>query len=126
MAGKRSYDKTIIIGRLGNDPVLEHGKSVELKSQVMKLSAVMDYTVLMISSTTFQDGEEHVTWNRIVAVEKQARTIAEHLQKGDLCCIEGSIIVRGDEPVIKAERITFLSSRRRNSSEDNKESSDEN
>lgn len=108
-----TYNKTIIIGRLGEKP--------ELK----KMKSGNDYCRFTISNCTFQDGQEIVQWHSIMSVGKQARVCAEHLDKGDLCCIEGRLdretFMKAEEekyrPLIIAERITFLSPARKKKEE---------
>lgn len=102
------YDKTILIGRLGEDPELKQIKGGEL-------------CFFTIGHTVFNDGVEEVIWHRVKSGGKTARVCYEHLHKGDLCCIEGTVDRRKftkpedaeSYPSIIAERITFLSSRRR-------------
>lgn len=99
-----SFNRTIIIGRLGEDPKLEIGDKVES----------CHFT---ISNSTFRDGVEEVQWHDMVTFGKQARVCAEHLHKGDLCCVEGRLdsktYTKDGEKMYKqtiiAERITFLS-----------------
>lgn len=107
-----SYNRTIIIGRLGETP--------ELK-EAHKGCKTDCYTTFKLSNTTFKDGVEEIQWHTIVCFGKQARLCCEHLNKGDLCCIEGHLDKRAYEKdgetrysmAIIAERITFLSSRRK-------------
>lgn len=109
----KTFNRTIIIGRLGEKP--------ELK----KMKSDMDYCRFWISNSTFQDGQEIVQWHEIMTVGKQARVCAEHLDKGDLCCIEGRLdrktfMKDGEEKymqLIIAERITFLSKARKKEEE---------
>ncbi len=95
------YSKTIIIGRIGEDPELKPHSKAEFQ------------TVFTISNNTIRDGEEVVNWRRIAAFGKQAKLCSDHLHKGDLCCIEGRLDIDSyTEPlqqIIVAERITFLS-----------------
>jgi single-strand DNA-binding protein len=104
----KSYNKTIIIGRLGQSPEL-------------KQSGKTEYTRFSICNSTFKDGQEDVQWHRICAFGRQAQLCHEHLKKGDLCCIEGRLDSqyyekngekRYQQSVI-AEKITFLTSRRK-------------
>ena len=99
-----TYNRTIIIGRLGADPKL----NTKSKHEVVTFH---------LSNTTFRDGEEVVQWHKIVAFNKQARVCYEHLRKGDLCCIEGrlecELLDNGSyKQTIIAERVTFLSHRK--------------
>ncbi len=95
------YNKTIIIGRLGEDPKLKPHSKAEFQTE------------FYISNCTIRDGEEVVQWHKIAAFGKQAKLCADYLHKGDLCCIEGRLdIDTRTEPYkqyIVAERITFLS-----------------
>lgn len=92
----KSYNKTIIIGRLGNSPSLNDVDG-------------MCYTTFKLANTTFSNGHENVEWHDIKAVGKQARVCCQYLSKGDLCCIEGKF----DDNHIIAERVTFLSSKKK-------------
>ena len=102
-----TYNKTIIIGRLGHDPEFGQGKKTE-------------YANFNLSNSTFKNGQEEVQWHRICAFGKQAQLCHNHLHKGDLCCIEGRLEKRAYEKdgekrytqSIIAEKITFLASRR--------------
>lgn len=103
-----AYNKTIIIGRLGNDPELQKGSKV-------------DYCKFTLSNTVVKDGVEEIQWHQIAAFGKQAKLCSDHLHKGDLVCIEGRIDRKKYEKdgetkssvTIIAERITFLSSKRK-------------
>lgn len=99
------FNRTIIVGRLGNNPKLENEK----------------YASFTICNTTIdgESGRETVMWHKIIVCEKQRDLVMSHLRKGDLCCIEGRLtqeIYKGSN-VIYAERITFLSSAKPNRTE---------
>ena len=103
-----AYNKTIIIGRLGNDPELRtDGKA--------------DYCEFTLSNCTLKDGVEEVPWHHLAAFGKQAKLCAEYLHKGDLVCVEGRVDRKKYEKdgetkhsvTIIAERITFLTSKRK-------------
>ena len=84
---KKSYNKVVLIGRVGADPV---GR----------------YTQTGISTTAFsiatneswkQPGGkmiEHTEWHAIIAWDKLADFVNEYLYKGQLVSIEGSIRTR--------------------------------
>lgn len=95
------YNKTAIIGRLGEDPELKPHSKAEFQ------------TAFTISNSTIRNGEEIVEWHRIAAFGKQAKLCSDHLRKGDLCCIEGRLgldsYAEPSKQYIVAERITFLS-----------------
>jgi single-strand DNA-binding protein len=104
-----SYNKTIIIGRLGHDPELKQGPNAQ-------------YTRFSIChQSVTKDGHEETQWHKVCAFGKQATICHNYLHKGDLCCIEGHLDARsyeknGEKRVsndIIAERITFLSTKRR-------------
>lgn len=107
-----TYNRTIIIGRLGDKP--------ELKTTT-KSGKTVEYTSFKMCNATFRDGVEEIQWHDMLAFGKQAKVIVEHLNKGDLCCVEGRL----DKKMLKkdgetryamaiiAERVTFLSSKKR-------------
>lgn len=95
------YNRTIIIGRLGEDPELKPHSKAEFQTE------------FNISNNRITDGKEVIQWHKIAAFGKQAKLCTDYLRKGDLCCIEGRLDVdTRTEPFkqyIIAERITFLS-----------------
>lgn len=112
----KSYNKTIIIGRLGETPELKEA------NRGCKTDC---YTTFKICNSTFKDGVEEIQGHTIVCFGKQARVCCEHLIKGDLCCIEGKFDRRAYEKdgetkystAIIAERIVFLSKARKKEEE---------
>ena len=102
-----TFNKTILIGRLGRDPELFHSDKT-------------DYVHFSICNSSFKDGQETVQFHNICAFGNQARLCHEYLHKGDLCCIEGRLDssfyekdgVRKHSQSVIAEHITFLPSRR--------------
>lgn len=107
----KSFNKTIIIGRLGQNPEL-------------KTSGKTEYTRFSICNSTIKEGHEDVQWHRVCAFGRQAQLCHEYLQKGDLCCIEGRLDSQTYEKngekryqqSVVAEKITFLTPRRRSES----------
>lgn len=103
-----TFNRTIIIGRLGCDPELKQGPKTE-------------YARFSLSNSTFHDGQEEVQWHNICAFGKQARICYDHFRKGDLCCIEGRLesetyMHKGEvmyKQKIIAERITFLATKKK-------------
>ena len=95
-----SFNKIIIIGRLGQEPVFKAG-------------AKTDTAKFTLCNSTVKDGKEEVQWHNIVSFGKQANLVMEHLHKGDLVCIEGRLDLSGKRTEIIAERMTFLSSKKR-------------
>ena len=95
-------NRTIIIGRLCEDP-----------------TKVGEFCRFPIAHTEYVCGEERTAIQKIFSFGKQADLCVKHLSKGDLCCIEGRLAydeynkntktVKG----IVAERITFMSVKRR-------------
>lgn len=97
---KQISNKTILIGRLGHDPV----KWDENSAAFPILNSIME------------DGKEKVQSQTVLVSGKQKDVCMRHLKKGDLCCIEGKINLKVYEgkidpegATILAERITFLS-----------------
>lgn len=99
------YNKTFLVGRLGEDPELKPHSKAEFQAE------------FYISNNTIVDGKGAANWHKIVVFGEQARLCSDHLHKGDLCCIEGRLnIDTRTEPFkqyIVAERIAFLSARRK-------------
>jgi single-stranded DNA-binding protein len=97
-----SYSKTILIGRLGHDPVKRDENSAAFP----------------ILNCVFEDGVEKVQSHKVLVFGKQKDVCMTHLKKGDLCCIEGKLEPESYDSklspenfAILAERITFLSHR---------------
>lgn len=103
------FNKTIIIGRLGQAP--------ELKSSPDKV----DFANFSMCNTSIVNGNESIQWHRIRAFGRQAQLCHKYLRKGDLCCVEGRIDIQTYEKdgvsvkthAIIADRVVFLSSKRR-------------
>lgn len=96
-----SFNKTIIIGRLGQEPVFKAG-------------AKTDTARFTLCNSVVKDGKEEVQWHNIVSFGRQANLVMEHLHKGDLVCIEGRLDSKAySAERIIAERMTFLASKKR-------------
>lgn len=94
------FNKTIIIGRLCEDPT-------KLREELCRFPIVFTEHVC---------GEERTVTQQVFAYGKQAEICVKHLSKGDLCCIEGRLEYDKNTKTVKsivAERITFLSTKRR-------------
>ena len=112
-ASNNTFNRTIIIGRLGFDHELKQGKNTS-------------YARFSLSNNSItKDGQSEVQWHKICAFGKQAALCQKYLHKGDLCCIEGRLDSRTYEKngqkqyssSIIAERITFLNSKRKTDAE---------
>lgn len=110
-----TYNKTILIGRVSGLSELKTG------------SKGVDYiTFGMINSDVDKDGKVSETYHKLIAFGKQAQLVNQYIKKGDLMCVEGRLDVRAyadkgedkREVTIVAERITFLSSKRKTESEE--------
>lgn len=110
----KTYNKTIIIGRLGNDPEMTETKSLNLET-----GKPLEIAKFKLSNTVIKDGKEEIQWYDLAAFGKQAILCHDYLHKGDLCCVEGRLDSHhyksqdGEEifkTTIIAEHITFLSS----------------
>ena len=66
MSSQRSYNKTILIGRLGADPELKTGG----KSDYANFS--------ICNSSVDKEGREEVQWHRVKAFGKQAHLCKDH------------------------------------------------
>ena len=109
MSSQRSYNKTILIGRLGADPELKTGG----KSDYANFS--------ICNSSVDKEGREEVQWHRVKAFGKQAHLCKDYLHKGDLCCVEGRLDAHsceknGEKRIANSiilEKLTFLTPKRR-------------
>lgn len=110
MAG--TYQKVIVVGRLGRDPELKY---TQAGKPVCQLSLATD--------EGYKDSQgqqvDQTEWHRVVAWGKQAENVAKYLTKGRLCLVEGRLRTRSweDQNQIKrytteinAMRVTFLGS----------------
>lgn len=112
----KTYNKTIIIGRLGADP-----EFTETKRLNQETGKPLEIAKFKLSNTVIKDGKEEIQWHDLAAFGKQAILCHDYLHKGDLCCIEGRLdrhsYSKNGEEVFKttiiAERITFLQSSKR-------------
>lgn len=105
----KSFNKTILIGRLASNPELKQSDNKNIG----------EYVEFIVCNITVRDGKEEPNFNRVYALGKQKDLCLKYLSKGDLCCIEGSLDRKtpDSEPRIIAERITFLSAKRPKKSE---------
>ncbi len=112
MAG--TYNKVILIGRLGRDPELRYTQTG---------MPVVNFPLATDESFVDKDGnrQERTEWHRIVVWDKQAETVANYLSKGRLVLVEGSIYTRkwqdsqGQDRYtteIRAQRVVFLDSQK--------------
>jgi len=110
MAG--SYNKVILIGRLGRDPELRYTASG---------TPVANFPLATSETYTDKDGnkQEKTEWHRVVVWSKQAESVSNYLSKGRLALVEGSLQTRkwtdnqGHERYtteIRAQRVIFLDS----------------
>jgi single-strand DNA-binding protein len=108
MAG--TYNKVIIVGRLGRDPELRYTAAG---------TPVTTMSVATNEPFTDQDGnrQEKTEWHRIVVFGKQAENCSQYLSKGRSCLAEGSLQTRkwqdqqGQDRYmteIRAFRVVFL------------------
>ncbi len=110
MAG--SYNKVILIGRLGRDPELRYTASG---------TPVANFPIATSETYVDKDGnrQEKTEWHRVVVWAKQAESVSNYLSKGRLALVEGSLQTRkwtdnqGQERYtteIRAQRVIFLDS----------------
>ncbi len=109
-----TYNKVILIGRLGRDPELRYTQTG---------MPVVNFPLATDESFVDRDGnrQERTEWHRIVVWDKQAETVANYLSKGRLVLVEGSIYTRkwqdsqGQDRYtteIRAQRVIFLDSQK--------------
>jgi len=81
------YQKTVVVGHLGNDPEMRYTPSGV---------PVTSFSLASTRRWTNQNGEqqEKTTWYRVSVWRKQAETVAEYLKKGRLVLVEGEVEAR--------------------------------
>jgi single-strand DNA-binding protein len=105
-----TINKVILIGRLGRDP---EERTTAGGTRVSNFSLATD-------TWHSNNGEKTTEWHRVVVFGKIAEQCNQHLHKGRLVCIEGSLQTRSWEKPpgekhyctdIIASRVTFLDSK---------------
>ena len=107
-------NKIIIIGHVARKPEL---KASANGNQYCKFSV----------ATSRGYGDKRVSqWNDVVALGKQAENCCAYLDKGSVCCVDGTLVtetftdksgVKRKNSVIHAATVTFVSSKARGQSE---------
>jgi single-strand DNA-binding protein len=108
MAG--TFNRSIIIGRLGQDPELRYTQG---GTPVAQMSLATDE-----SYTDRQGNRQKVTeWHKVVVWNKQATNVSEYLAKGRMVLVEGKLETQkwqdnqGQNRAttqIKADRVVFM------------------
>ena len=78
------YQKTVVVGHLGKDPVMRYTPSGE---------AVTDFSLATTRKWKDKDGQpqEKTTWFKVTAWGKLAETCNQYLNKGKLVLVEGEV-----------------------------------
>lgn len=82
------YNKTTLIGRLGNDPEIRFTPN---QTQVATMSVA---TTESWKDKTTGERKERTEWHRVVIFGKLAEIVGDHLKKGALVLFEGPIRTR--------------------------------
>ena len=83
MINKKSINKVILVGHVGNDPDIRFTKEGRL--------------VAAFSLATHEikkESAEHTEWHNIVAWAKTGEFVEQYIKKGQLVCVEGAIRTR--------------------------------
>lgn len=110
MAG--TYNRVIIIGRLGRDPELRYTQN---GTPVANMSLATDETY------TDREGnrQKRTEWHKVVVWNRQAETVSNYLAKGRMALVEGSLQTskwqdnQGQNRAtteVKAMRVVFMDS----------------
>jgi single-strand DNA-binding protein len=124
MAG--TYNRVVIIGRLGRDPELKYTQN---GSPVCNMSLATDESYK-------RDGEwvKQTEWHKAVVWGKQAEMVANYLSKGSMALVEGSLQnnkwqdQQGNNRVsteVKAQRVVFMDSKQQVTGDQGKPSQDD-
>jgi len=76
----RTYNRAVVIGHAGNDPVLRATKSGK---SVLNLS--------IATNLRRKDGPEETTWHRVVLRDRLAEIVSNNVRKGSPLYVEGSM-----------------------------------
>jgi single-strand DNA-binding protein len=81
---KRSVNKVILVGRIGQTPEGRYTPSG---------LSVVNYSLATNEIKSSSDGNktDHTEWHNIVSLGKQADFVTEYVKKGQLICIEGKL-----------------------------------
>ncbi len=81
---KRSVNKVILVGRVGQSPEGRYTPSG---------LSVVNYSLATNETKSNSDGNktDHTEWHNIVSLGKQADFVTEYVKKGQLICIEGKL-----------------------------------
>jgi single-strand DNA-binding protein len=103
------FNKIILIGRLVRDPQLRYTENG---------TAVNNFTLAVERNYSSKDGENDVDFIKIVTWRKLAETCAQHLGKGRLVAVEGSLQIKNNKsekdgrtyinPEVVASNVRFL------------------
>lgn len=107
-------NKVMLMGRLGKDPELKYLSSG---------APIATFNIVTDESWTDRNGQrvEHAEWHRIITFQRLAENCAQHIGKGSLVYVEGSLQTRkwvdasGQNRYvteIKAQKVIFLDRRR--------------
>jgi len=107
-----TYNKAVIVGRLGRDPELKYTPN---GTPICTMSVATD------ESYKDQSGQvqKKTEWHRVVVWGKQAENVSQYLAKGRAALVEGRLQTRSWDDQqgikryvteIKADRVVFLSS----------------
>lgn len=112
MAG--TYNKVILVGRMGADPISRR-RYTQSGTPVVNMSIATD------ESYTDREGvrQTRTDWHRVVVWDKQAETMCNYLSKGSMILVEGTLQSRkyqdqqGQDRYVtevKAQRVVFMDS----------------
>ena len=80
MINKKSINKVILIGNVGNHPEIRHTKEGTLVAS------------FSLATHEFRkEGQAHTEWHNIVAWGKSGEFVEQYIKKGQLVCIEGRL-----------------------------------
>lgn len=103
------YNKTIVIGRVADKPILT------------RINSVLYADFKLVNTSKDADGNMIPGYHDIKCRGKQAEIVGKNVDKGMLMCVEGSLILKDgdyrDLSSIKAERILCLSTKKENINE---------
>tara|TARA_B100000029_G_C17084002_1_gene781639 strand:- start:121 stop:453 length:333 start_codon:yes stop_codon:yes gene_type:complete len=83
MINKKSINKVILVGHVGNDPDVRFTQNGRLVASFS-----------LATHEIKKEASEHTEWHNIVAWAKTGEFVEQYIKKGQLVCVEGAIRTR--------------------------------
>ena len=85
MINKKSINRVILVGNVGNSPDVRYTK------EGRPVATFSLATHELIKHSPSEEGEEHTEWHNILAWGKVGEFVERYIKKGQLICVEGRL-----------------------------------